>query len=64
MGEFDFAGHANAALAGHLEGKLLLAHGDVDDNVTPHLMMRLVDALITVDKDFDLLIYPAWTTCC
>ena len=30
----------------------------MDDNVTPHLTMRLVDALIAADKDFGLLIVP------
>ncbi len=30
----------------------------MDDNVTPHLTMRLVDALIAANKDFDLLIVP------
>ncbi|MFF2852563.1 DPP IV N-terminal domain-containing protein [Streptomyces sp. NPDC058001] len=56
--EFDFAAHANAPLAENLSGKLLLAHGEMDDNVTPHLTMRLVDALIKANKDFDLLIVP------
>jgi hypothetical protein len=30
----------------------------MDDNVTPHLTMRLVDALIKANKDFDLKIVP------
>jgi dipeptidyl-peptidase-4 len=49
---------SNSELAGNLAGKLLLVHGDMDDNVTPHLTMRLVDALIAANKDFDLLIVP------
>jgi dipeptidyl-peptidase 4 len=56
--EFDFDAHANIGLAGNLKGKLLLAHGGMDDNVTPHLTLRLVDALISANKDFDLLIVP------
>lgn len=40
------------------EGKLLLAHGDMDDNVHIAHTMRLVDALIKGGKDFDLLIMP------
>lgn len=56
--EFDFAAHSNSSLVDNLQGKLLLAHGDMDDNVTPHLTMRLVDALIKANKDFDLLIVP------
>lgn len=55
---FPHAEHANASHAHKLEGKLLLVHGDMDDNVTPHLTMRLVDALIKANKDFDLLIVP------
>jgi dipeptidyl aminopeptidase/acylaminoacyl peptidase len=57
-GEFDFDAHANVALVENLKGKLFLAHGEMDDNVTPHLTMRLVDALIKANKDFDLLIVP------
>jgi len=56
--EFDYRGHANASLVENLKGKLLLVHGEMDDNVTPHLTMRLVDALIAANKDFDLLIVP------
>ncbi|SDU47120.1 S9 family peptidase [Jiangella alkaliphila] len=56
--EFDYGPHANAADVGNLQGKLLLAHGAMDDNVTPHLTMRLVDALIDANKDFDLFIVP------
>ena len=58
VGEFDFDAHANVALVENLQGKLFLAHGEMDDNVTPHLTMRLVDALIKANKDFDLLIVP------
>jgi dipeptidyl-peptidase 4 len=58
VGEFDFDAHANVALVENLKGKLFLAHGEMDDNVTPHLTMRLVDALIKANKDFDLLIVP------
>ncbi|TDC53283.1 S9 family peptidase [Jiangella ureilytica] len=49
---------SNTALAENLVGKLLLIHGEMDDNVTPHLTMRLVDRLIAANKDFDLLIVP------
>lgn len=56
--DFDFAGQANETHAGQLAGKLLLVHGEMDDNATPHGTMRLVDALIKANKDFDLLIVP------
>ncbi|MFE4197092.1 DPP IV N-terminal domain-containing protein [Paenarthrobacter sp. NPDC056912] len=49
---------SNTELAANLTGKLMLVHGDMDDNVTPHLTMRLVDALIEANRDFDLLIVP------
>nr|WP_055502302.1 DPP IV N-terminal domain-containing protein [Nonomuraea pusilla] len=60
-GPFDpelYARSANGELADRLEGRLLLVHGELDDNVTPHLTMRLVERLIAADKDFDLLIVP------
>lgn len=56
--EHDYAVGTNASLAANLKGKLLLAHGEMDDNVTPHLTMRLVDALIKENKNFDLKIVP------
>jgi len=55
---FDFAEQSNVSLAEKLEGKLLLIHGEMDDNAVPHGTMRLVDALIRANKDFDLLIVP------
>jgi dipeptidyl-peptidase-4 len=56
--EYDYTSHANKALAEKLRGRLLLVHGEMDDNVTPHQTMGLVDALIAANKDFDLLIVP------
>jgi len=48
----------NARLAARLKGKLLLVHGEMDDNVHPALTMQVVDALIKANKDFDLLLIP------
>lgn len=45
-------------LVGNLKGHLLLVTGDVDQNVHPAHTLRLVNALILNDKDFDLLILP------
>lgn len=45
-------------MAEKLEGHLFLIHGDLDDNVHPAGTMRVVDALIEADKDFDLLLIP------
>jgi len=57
----DYAGYSdtiNARFAGGLRGKLMLVHGDMDDNVHPANTLRLVDALIKADKDFDLIVVP------
>ncbi len=48
----------NTALADRLEGRLLLVHGAMDCNVPCSQTLRLSDALIRADKDFDLLILP------
>lgn len=53
---------SNVPLAAHLQGKLLLIHGELDDNAHPYQTMRLVDALIKADKDFDLIIIPGPST--
>ncbi|MGW6709020.1 DPP IV N-terminal domain-containing protein [Streptomyces sp. NPDC054956] len=45
-------------LADRLAGKLLLVHGDMDDQVHPDHTLRLADRLIAADKDFELLIVP------
>lgn len=44
-----------AALAEHLAGKLLLVHGDLDENTLPASTLTLVDALVEANRDFDLL---------
>ena len=42
----------------NLKGKLLLVHGDMDNNVHPGGTIRLVDALIKANKRFDMMIMP------
>jgi dipeptidyl aminopeptidase/acylaminoacyl peptidase len=54
----NYKNQANAGLAANLRGKLLLVHGDMDDNVHPAMTLQVVDALIKANKDFDLLIMP------
>lgn len=49
---------ANQLLAGNLKGKLLIAHGMMDDNVHPSNTLLVVDALIAADKDFDMVVIP------
>ena len=49
---------SNYTLAPNLRGKLFLSHGDVDENVPLPATIKLVDALVTANKDFDFLIMP------
>ena len=49
---------SNADIADRLAGKLLLIHGEMDDQVHPDHTLRLADRLIAADKDFELLIVP------
>ena len=49
---------ANQTLAKNLKGKLMLAHGTMDDNVPPDNTWLVVDALIKAGKDFDLIMIP------
>ncbi|PYO95738.1 MAG: S9 family peptidase [Gemmatimonadetes bacterium] len=54
----NYAAQANEMHAANLKGKLLLAHGGMDDNVPPYNTYLVVDALIKANKDFDLIILP------
>ena len=57
-GSDNYADEANQTHAARLKGKLLLAHGGMDDNVPPYNTYLVADALIKAGKDFDLLIFP------
>ncbi len=54
----NYEKQANQINAKNLTGKLLIAHGNMDDNVPPYNSYLVVDALIKANKDFDLLIFP------
>jgi dipeptidyl aminopeptidase/acylaminoacyl peptidase len=50
---------ANYTHAKNLKGRLLLMHGDMDDNVHPSNTLKVVDALIKANKNtFDVIIFP------
>ncbi|HSM60228.1 MAG TPA: prolyl oligopeptidase family serine peptidase, partial [Longimicrobiales bacterium] len=57
-GTDNFEDEANKTHAANLKGKLLLMHGDMDDNVHPAMTIQVVDELIKANKDFDLIIAP------
>jgi dipeptidyl-peptidase 4 len=54
----NYERQANQLVAANLRGKLLLAHGAMDDNVPPYNTYLVVDALIKANRDFDLIVYP------
>jgi dipeptidyl-peptidase-4 len=55
---FEIKVPTNSELAANLKGRLLLVHGEMDNNVHPANTIRLVDALIKANKRFDMLILP------
>lgn len=54
----DYAAHANEVYAKNLKGKLLLAHGLMDDNVPPYNTLLVIEALEKANKDYDLIVFP------
>lgn len=54
----NYKRQANQEYAKNLQGKLLIVHGGMDDNVPPYNSYLVVDALIKANKTFDLLIFP------
>jgi len=53
-----YAEQSNVTQAGNLQGKLLLIVGEEDTNVDPASTMQVVNALISANKDFDLIVVP------
>jgi dipeptidyl aminopeptidase/acylaminoacyl peptidase len=54
----DYAAQANELYAKNLKGKLMLAHGLMDNNVPPQNTLLVVEALEKANKDYDLVIFP------
>jgi len=57
-GTTNYDNQANATFAKNLKGKLLLAHGLLDDNVPPYNTMLVVEALTKANKSYDLVVFP------
>jgi dipeptidyl aminopeptidase/acylaminoacyl peptidase len=55
---FVYAIEKNPELARNLKGKLLLFHGDIDNNVHPANTIRMANALIKANKRFDMMLLP------
>jgi dipeptidyl aminopeptidase/acylaminoacyl peptidase len=57
-GTSNYSTQATVPLAKNLKGKLLLAHGLLDNNVPPYNTLLVVEALIKANKTFDLVVFP------
>lgn len=55
---FVYSIDKNPELAKNLKGRLLLSHGEIDNNVHPANTMRVVNALIKANKRFDMILLP------
>ncbi len=55
---FQYNIDKNPDLAKNLKGRLMLSHGEIDNNVHPANSMRVVNALIKANKRFDMIILP------
>jgi dipeptidyl aminopeptidase/acylaminoacyl peptidase len=56
--QIEYSIDKNSEIARNLKGHLLLATGDMDDNVHPANTLRMVDALIKANKRFDMIVLP------
>jgi len=54
----SFDSQSNWRKAKNLRGRLLLAYGTLDDNVSPVATQLVIDELIKANKDFDVIVMP------
>jgi dipeptidyl aminopeptidase/acylaminoacyl peptidase len=54
----NYDAQANENYAKNLKGKLMLAHGLMDNNVPPENTLLVVEALERANKDYDLVVFP------
>jgi dipeptidyl aminopeptidase/acylaminoacyl peptidase len=57
-GSDSYEAQANQVIAKNLKGKLMLAHGMMDNNVPPYNTLLVVEALEKANKDYDLVLFP------
>lgn len=55
---FQYNIDKNPDIAKNLKGRLMLFHGEIDNNVHPANTMRVVNALIKANKRFDMKLLP------
>jgi len=55
---FVYTIERNQDLVKNLKGRLLLIHGEIDNNVSPSNTIRVVNALIKANKRFEMLTLP------
>jgi len=57
-GKDNYEAQANQLYAKNLKGKLMLAHGMMDNNVPPYNTLLVIEALEKANKDYDLVVFP------
>jgi dipeptidyl aminopeptidase/acylaminoacyl peptidase len=57
-GKSNYEMQANQNFAKNLKGKLMLAHGLLDNNVPPYNTLLVVEALTKANKNYDLVVFP------
>jgi dipeptidyl aminopeptidase/acylaminoacyl peptidase len=57
-GKSNYEAQANENYAKNLKGKLMLAHGLMDNNVPPYNTLLVIEALTKANKDYDLVVFP------
>ncbi|MBS1761194.1 MAG: DPP IV N-terminal domain-containing protein [Bacteroidetes bacterium] len=55
---FVYSIERNQDLAKNLKGRLLLIHGEIDNNVSPSNSIRVANGLIRANKRFEMLLLP------
>ncbi len=57
-GQDNYDAQANQGYVANLKGHLMLVHGTMDDNVPPTNTLTVVQALMSANKTFDMLMVP------